>query len=168
MWAFPEDSYLNDPKNGPGLAISSGTNIIFATCEKEQDYLFSNENDLDINSPNFWEGTRLLRYLLQNYLKYANNLLMIVSSLSLVNKYVVNELLNVKFQILENHTIPIKVYNNGKNILDNKKIMKLLTSYKKQITINNNTFNVGIVNNNDDINNDWKYNHTIYFIYLYM
>jgi hypothetical protein len=46
--------------------------------------------------------------------------------------------------------------------------MKLLTSYKKQITINNNTFNVGIVNNNDDINNDWKYNHTIYFIYLYM
>jgi len=127
-----------------------------------------NENDLDINSPNFWEGTRLLRYLLQNYLKYANNLLMIVSSLSLVNKYVVNELSNVKFQILENHTIPIKVYNNGKNILDNKKIMKLLTSYKKQITINNNTFNVGIVNNNDDINNDWKYSHTIYFIYLYM
>jgi len=48
LWAFPEDSFLNDPKNGPGLAISSGTNIIFAACEKEPDYLFSNENDLEI------------------------------------------------------------------------------------------------------------------------
>jgi hypothetical protein len=92
---------------------------------------------------------------------------MIISSLSLVNEYVVNELSNVKFKLLENHTIPIKVYNNGKNILDNKKIMKLLTSDKKRITINNNTFNVGIVNNDDD-DDDWKYKHTLYFVYLYM
>lgn len=48
LWAFPEDSYSNDPKNGPGLAISSGNNIIFATCQKEPDYLFSNQNGLEI------------------------------------------------------------------------------------------------------------------------
>ena len=123
------------------------------------------ENDLDINSPNFWEGTRLLRFLLHNYSKYANNLIMIVSSLSLVNKHVIKELSNVKFKILDHHTIPIKVYSNGQNILDNKKIMKLLNSDKKQITINNNTFNVGIIHDNDAA---WKCKHTIYFMHVYM
>jgi methylase of polypeptide subunit release factors len=163
-------------KNGIQFFQGDGINTLQFLISERLDLLVSNppyipssknENDLDINSPNFWEGTRLLRYLLQNYSKYANNLLMIISSLSLVNEYVVNELSNVKFKLLENHTIPIKVYNNGKNILDNKKIMKLLTSDKKRITINNNTFNVGIVNNNDD-DNDWKYKHTLYFVYFYM
>ena len=90
---------------------------------------------------------------------------MIVSSLSLVNKHVIKELSNVKFKILEHHTIPIKVYSNGQNILDNKKIMKLLNSDKKQITINNNTFNVGIIHDNDAA---WKCKHTIYFMHVYM
>ena len=165
-------------KNGIKFFQGDGINTLQFLISERLDLLVcnppyipssKNENDLDINSPNFWEGTRLIRYLLQNYSKYANNLLMIVSSLSLINKYVVNDLSNVKIKILENHTIPIKVYNNGKNILDNKKIMKLLTSDKKQITINNNTFNVGIVNNDDDADgDDWKYKHTIYFVYLYM
>jgi methylase of polypeptide subunit release factors len=162
-------------KNGITFFQGDGINTLKFLIPERLDLLVCNppyipsskkEYDLDINSPNFWEGTRLLRYLLQNYSKYANHLLMIVSSLSLVNEYVVKELSNVKFKVLENHTVPIKVYNNGKNILDNKKIMGLLSSDKKQININNYTFNVGIVNNHG--NDDWKYNHTIYFVYLYM
>ena len=160
-------------KNGITFFQGDGINTLKYLVPERLDLLVCNppyipsskkENDLDMNSPNFWEGTRLLRYLLQNYSTYANHLLMIVSSLSLVNKYVVDALSTVKFKILETHTVPLKVYANGENILDNKKIMKLLTADKKQITINNNTFNVGIVDSQDD----WKYKHTIYFVYLYM
>ena len=162
-------------KNGITFIQGDGINSLEYLIPSQLDLLVcnppyipssKNENDLDVNSPNFWEGTRLLRYLLKNYSKYTNNLLMIVSSLSLVNKYVINELSNVKFKILDNHNVPIKVYSNGKNILDNPKIMKILKSNKKQIIINNNVFNIGIINNNND--DTWEYKHTIYFLYLYI
>lgn len=161
-------------KNGITFYEGDGLYVLQFLISKRLDILVCNppyipsskkEKDLDINSPNFWEGTRLLRYLLKNFSKYTNNLIMIISSLSFINKYVVNELLQVKYKILEHHNVPLKVYNNGKNILDNNKIMKLLNSDKKQITINNNIFNVGIINDNDDV---WKYKHTIYFIHAYI
>jgi len=160
-------------KNGITFFQGDGINVLQHLIKPRVDLLVcnppyipssKNENDLDINSPNFWEGTRLLRYLLKNFSTFATKLLMIVSSLSLVNKFVIDELSKVRFQILENHTVPIKVYSNGQNILDNKHVMDLLTTNNKQISINNNTFNVGIVN---DSNDDWKYKHTIYFVYIY-
>jgi hypothetical protein len=122
------------------------------------------EVDLNVNSPNFWEGTRLLRYLLKNYSIYADHLVMIISSLSFINEYVIHELNKVKFKVLEQHTVPLKVFHNGKNILEDNKMIKLLQSNKKKITIQNKSFHVGLI---DDPNDLWKYKHTIYFIHAY-
>jgi tRNA1(Val) A37 N6-methylase TrmN6 len=123
------------------------------------------EKDLDETSPNFWEGTRLLRYLLKNYSTYADHLVMIISSLSFINEYVIHELNNVNFKVLEQHTVPVKVYHDGKNILEDDKMLKLLHSDKKQVTIHGKTFDVGLI---DDPNDLWKYKHTIYFVHAHI
>jgi hypothetical protein len=89
---------------------------------------------------------------------------MIISSLSFINEYVIHELNKVKFKVLEQHTVPLKVFHDGKNILEDNKMVKLLQSNKKKITIHNKLFHVGLI---DDPNDLWKYKHTIYFIHAY-
>jgi tRNA1(Val) A37 N6-methylase TrmN6 len=125
----------------------------------------STENDLDINSPNFWEGTRLLRYLILNFNKFSKSCVCIVSSLSLVNKYVIDILSNSKFKLLDTHLVPIKVYTENGNILDDPKKLKLLLSKKKTLSINKIEFKIGAIK--DNYQDNYPYYHYVNILYFY-
>jgi len=176
-------SYIYNPfkckiikKNGYTFMQGDGISILnkFFMNSNKLDLLVCNppyipssdsENDLDINAPNFWEGTRLLRYLVLNYNKFADKCIIIVSSLSLVNRYVVSSLKKCKFKILDSHEVPIKVFNERGNILDNPKTLKLLTPINKNITINGHKFKRGTIKSN--IENYYPYFHQVNILLLH-
>ena len=168
--------YKTIKKNGYVIIEGDGINILNLFYKKHQkfDLLVCNppyipknnkEEDLDINSPNFFEGTRLLRYLLLNFNNFTDKMVIIISSTSFLNNRVINNLKQVKFKILLKHQVPLKVYNNKKNIEENKTYYNFLTSKKEEeILINNNKFIIGAIINPNSL---YSLEHIIYILYIY-
>ena len=155
---------MNYYLNGDNRILKNNLDLI--VCNPPYIPSGPSENDLDINSPNFWEGTRLLRYLILHFDKYSNHCVCIVSSLSLVNKYVIDALKYRKFKVLDSHLIPIKVYNKDGNILDNPKILNLLISKRKKVKINKVEFNIGAIKGSkEDL---YPYYHKVNIVYFYI
>lgn len=151
-------------KKNNNLILNNNLDLI--VCNPPYIPSSSTENDLDINSPNFWEGTRLLRYLILNFDKFSNKCVCIVSSLSLVNKYVIDALKYRKFKVLDSHLVPIKVFNKDGNILDNPKILNLLISKTKTVDINKVKFDIGAIKGSKK--NLYPYYHKVNILYFYI
>jgi tRNA1(Val) A37 N6-methylase TrmN6 len=120
----------------------------------------------DSKISNFFEGTRLMRFLLTDFQRFAKKAIMIVSSVSFLNLKIAGLLRKVKFDVMYSMKVPLKVWNDaGVFISDDKPWYNFLTSKNNMVSVNNNKFRVGAIKGGKEDN--YPLYHIVNVLYLY-
>ena len=160
------------------LSISNNPKCDLMVCNPP--YIPSNNESSNIDPKNsqikrnFFEGTYLMRYLINNIKKLSNkSMILIISSTSFQVEHVMVELnktQNVKLSILLEKQVPLNVYhtnNDGKvmYIHDDKKWLEFLRIDNKIINVKGCKFFKGIKEPKDK-DNPFPVHHIVYVVCL--